>query len=249
MKLNKKIAILFILLSVSFFSNAEINPTKTKYDNRLKQIKYNPDDVVNIYTKIGFTTLIQLSPSEVIDNSGGLALGDPNAWNISARGNNIFIRPIAEDPDTNLTIVTNKRTYFLNLKTVDSKGSVAWGIKFSYPDDKKIDKNKSLCGNSNKINYMYQGKGDKDLTPLKAWDDGQFTCFTMKSNVDLPVVFKKLTDGSEMLVNFHVDGSTIVIHETALEFRVRLGNQVSGVRNSEGFNVKPKNKKGGKNGK
>lgn len=235
-----KIKFVISLCLVCLFFNvyAEINPTRTKYDNRLKLVDYNPDDVINVFTKVGFTTLIRLSEVETIDKNGGLALGDPEAWNISARGNNIFLRPIADEPDTNLTIVSNKRTYFFNLKTVNSNNSVSWGIKFIYPDDIAANNkksNKQLCSNSNKINYLYQGKGDKNLIPLKAFDDGQFTCFVMRNNVDIPIVFKKLPDKSEMLVNFHVEGNTIVIHETALEYRIRLGNQVAGVRNNESF--------------
>lgn len=229
---------LFIFLIPIFLFNfnihAEINPNRTRFDNRLKFVSYNPDDVTNIFTKIGFTTLIKLSPAERVDKSGGLALGDPNAWNISARENNIFIRPIADDPETNLTIVTNKRTYFFNLRTTTVNNNVTWGIKFLYPDDKSLSKqDKKPCSNSNVINFNYMGKGNKNLIPVTAFDDGQFTCFVMQDNVDLPIVFKKMPDNSEMLVNFHVQGNTIVIHETYSEFRIRLGSQVAGVKNNE----------------
>lgn len=247
--MNIKIIISLILFCSFSYSYAETNPIRTKYDYRLRTVNYNADDVINVFTKIGFTTLIKLSNAETIDKSGGLALGDPNAWNISARGNNIFLRPIADDADTNLTIVTNKRTYFLNLKTV-SGNNVSWGIKFFYPDEED-EKRKTVnpCANSNKINMLYQGKGDKALIPLRAFDDGQFTCFVMRNNVDLPIVFKKLLDGSEMLVNFHVEGNTIIIHETSREFRIRLGNQVAGVRNNETFETRTNKNQGGVHGR
>nr|WP_282680441.1 TrbG/VirB9 family P-type conjugative transfer protein [Escherichia coli] len=38
-------------------------------------------------------------------------IGDPEAWSVSVRDNTLFLRPKAEEPDTNVTVQTNKHIY------------------------------------------------------------------------------------------------------------------------------------------
>lgn len=79
-------------------------------------------------------------------------------------------------------------------------------------------------------NYRYFAQGDKDLFPVEVWDNGLFTCMRIRPGSDMPVVFKKLPDGKEGLVNSHVENDYIVIHEINPEFRLRLGDLVAGVK-------------------
>lgn len=229
-----------LLLSTLFISlftlsqgvQAEAIPKSTKYDNRVKNVVYNPDNVTRINVSSGIATLIQISPSEFItETEGGAALGDPLAWKVNIRGNNIWIRPAAEEPDTNLTIVTNKRTYLFNLVSVANRNQASWGVRFSYPEPKKEPVNpwaKPCQGGT--YNYRYFAKGDKALFPVEVWDNGTFTCMAIKAGVDMPVVFKKLPDGKEGLVNTHIENGFIVIHEVNPEYRLRLGDLVAGIK-------------------
>ena len=140
LKLNKYKYLIFPLVlctSISVF--AEVNPQRTRYDKRVQVVKYNRDDVTKISVKEGVSTLIQLDKNETLTTSNaGMGLGDPLAWNVSVRANNIFIRPIAKQPDTNVTLVTNKRTYVFNLKTVATADNASWLVRFSYPDDQHL---------------------------------------------------------------------------------------------------------------
>ncbi|WP_439295221.1 TrbG/VirB9 family P-type conjugative transfer protein [Lonepinella sp. BR2882] len=226
---------LFTSLFFCLFSQgvyAEAVPKSTHYDNRVKNVFYNPDNVTRINVHSGIATLIQFAPNEMItEDNGGAGLGDPLAWSVSVRGNNIWIRPKDEEPDTNFVIVTNKRTYYFNLVSVSSKNSASWGVRFTYPEPKKTATNPwaKPCQGSIQ-NYRYFAKGDKKIFPLEAWDNGTFTCFNMKEGTDLPVIFKKLPDGSEGLVNSHIENGFIVIHEVNPEFSLRLGDLVAGVK-------------------
>lgn len=218
-----------VLFLISQGVHAEAIPTSTKFDNRVKNVVYNPDNVTRINVSAGIATLIQFSPSEyVTETDGGAALGDPLAWKVNIRGNNVWIRPAAEDPDTNLTIVTNKRTYLFNLVSVKNRNKASWRVRFSYPEPKKANQKRPCQGGTH--NYRYFAKGDNALFPVEVWDNGTFTCMAIKSGVDMPVVFKKLPDMSEGLVNTHIENGFIVIHEVNPEYRLRLGNLVAGVK-------------------
>ena len=48
---------------------------------------------------------------------------------------------------------------------------------------------------------------------------------------DLPAVYKVLPDGSESLVNTHVEKDTLIVHEVAKNLRLRLGQSVLDLAN------------------
>lgn len=239
LKLNKAKYIVFSLIAVISFSVfAEVTPQRTRYDKRIQIVKYNKDDVTKINVKEGISTLIQLEKNETLTtNNAGMGLGDPLAWNVSVRANNIFIRPIAKQPDTNVTLVTNKRTYVFNLKTVATADNASWLVKFSYPEDKNYsseDNRPKPCSTSF-INWNYYKKGDKDISPIAVWDDGRFTCMRFSASNDMPIVYRVLNDGKEAITNTHLERDVMVIHEISNNFMLRLGNQVMAIKTNSSF--------------
>lgn len=228
---------------ISFNATALSVPNGTANDQRIQEVLYNPNDVSLVKVKLGVTTLIQLEEGEFITNeTAGMAFGDPMAWDVSVRGNNIFLRPIADDPSTNVTLVSNKRTYIWDIK--ESK-SPAWLVRFVYPKPVSQKENVSFNKQSepckmygdNYVNWDYELQGKASFAPYEVWDDGQFTCFKFSPSVDLPVIYRVAADGSEVLTNGRQDGMTTVVYETNPEFRIRLGDQVIGARTT---NIKPK---------
>jgi len=69
------------------------------------------------------------------------------------------------------------------------------------------------------------------LAPTEIYDDGRFTYFRYDNAKDLPAVFRVNADGSEAAVNSHVEGDTLIVHETAEKFVLRLNNTVLGIEN------------------
>ena len=233
--MKKQILSILTLCLFSQFLHAEATPKSTQYDSRIRNVVYNPDNVTRINVAAGAATLIQFHSSEFISEvEGGLGLGDSAAWAVNVKGNNVWIKPIDVEPDTNLTIVTNKRTYLFNLVSVKNRNAAYWGIRFSYPDMKKAPADpwaRPCQGGTYNYRYFVQGEDkDKQIFPLEAWDNGTFTCFKFPVGRDLPVIFKKLPDGKEGLVNSHVENDYIVIHEINSEYRIRLGDLVVGVK-------------------
>lgn len=244
---------------------AAATPEGTAYDSRIKTVSYNPDDVYRVKVRLGTATLIQLSEGETVESeNSGLGIGDSQGWTIAVRGNNIFMKPKAKSPDTNITLVTNMRTYAFSLESVEHSSNAAYILRFNYPkaerdalakrraEEAKQRKKEQLkdrlaCTDvpapaEDHINIDYWGWGDKELTPSFIWDDGQFTCMKYPRNDELPAIYRITSDGGEALVNSHMEGETIVIHNTAEQFRLRLGDTVMGVKttheNKASFNNK-----------
>ncbi|MES2206787.1 MAG: P-type conjugative transfer protein VirB9 [Pseudomonadota bacterium] len=227
-------------------------PQVSKFDKRIQSVVYNPEDVVRIYTKVGTATLIQLEEGETLEgNPTGLGIGDAKAWSINVRGHNIFLKPAASHPETNMAIVTNKRTYSFSLvMSITKKGQLdntTYVLRFTYPDMEakakadKAHKQKiaeamsktasAASGDKKTLNKNYFMQGDKELAPDAAWDDGRFTYFKYDSAKALPAFYKVAPDGSEALINTHIEDDTVVIHETARKFMLRSGQSVLGIDN------------------
>lgn len=234
--------ILFIVLLFSLPCVAQIIPETQGFDDRVSSVKYSPKDVIRIATKVGSTTLIQLEIGESITlNNSGLGIGDAKAWGFSVRGNNIFLKPIAKKPDTNLTIVSDKnRTYSFDLV---SRWKPLYIVKIEYDKPKNADDySLSIPCSDGAQNFNYVKWGDNKISPQYMWDDGRFTCLKFTENSELPVAYQIASDGKESLVNYHIFQDTMVIRSIASEYRLRLGTSVLGLSSpdvkSSGYNHK-----------
>ncbi len=59
--------IAFMALSYPAISYSAVVPEGTNFDNRIKTVRYNPDDVYKINVRLGTATLIQLEEGETVD--------------------------------------------------------------------------------------------------------------------------------------------------------------------------------------
>lgn len=74
------------------------------------------------------------------------------------------------------------------------------------------------------LNYEYSIAGDKEIRPIRAFDDGHFTYIQFPKTVELPAVFNVDTEGYEGIVNFRSFGDYLVIEMTSSLFSLRRGN-------------------------
>lgn len=215
-------------------------------DSRIRMETYSPNAVYNIYTRPGRAVLVQLEADEKLDgNATALGMGDANAWNVGVRGNNIVFKPTASSPATNMLIVTNKRTYAFDLKVAPRNQASTYIMRFRYPDS---DAARQLAQESRRqralnalaqsdgakaqmLNANYWAYGDKDLAPSAAYDNGRFTYFEFDNGRPMPTIYRVNPDRSESLVNSHIEGKNLIVHETAARFVLRYGKSVLGIEN------------------
>lgn len=249
----KRLLLLALLLPA--FALAELTPEKGEYDPRVRVVDYNPLNVVKLSTFYGVSTHVQFADAETIRD---VAVGDDQAWKVVPRGNHLFIKPQATNADTNVTVVTDKRTYqfALVVQPRPLKDSTAWAdpnlifsLTFRYPDEeaaklaadaKKVALQARLGEIKGKLtdakekgqNIDYWVAGSEEISPTAARDDGRFIYLTFSNNRDMPAVYSVDAGGNEALINTNViDGNTIVIQRLVPRLILRKGDAVASVVN------------------
>jgi type IV secretion system protein VirB9 len=217
-------------------------------DSRLVDRLYNPDEVVRIEGKVNVQVTIKFDPNEHIEN---VAIGDSNAWQVTPnkRANLLFVKPLAPTATTNMTVVTDRRSYFFDL-VANPKAQPLYALAFEYPHDES-ETVAGLSGNSERanavevaaahnpyaivdpaeLNFDWKAKGDKKLLPEKVYDDGSMTFLTWAIGSPIPAVLVKDEQGTEGPVNFAVRGQVLVIDEVPGEIILRSGSAVATLKN------------------
>lgn len=251
--MKKNLLITGLVAGLSFQTAfAAVNPNRSPYDMRIQYVNHNPYDVVVVRAKVGYATLLQLEEGETVDVANpvneGLVTGYGKAWGFSVRGNNIFFKPTKPQPSTNLLMVSNKkRRYSLDLKMSNQNHPPTFVLEFRYPREARKRQQAEMSKQADAAavlraaeaknpirgdyNRNYWGRGQKSLAPTEMYDNGRFTYLRYDDAKDLPAVFRVKADGTEAAVNSHVEGDTLVIHETAAKFVLRLNKSVLGIEN------------------
>jgi len=216
-------------------------------DSRVRQIVYAPDAVVRIQAQRGFATHIALDPHEQIQV---VAPGDRDGWQVVAnRGDHdVYLKPQLAAHDSNLEIRTDKRSYSFDLVVLPVKakfgnGDEMYRVTFVYPDEVKAQAHaetdaeivaqrlgRSPVVRNTEYSMQVMSHSD-DIAPTAAWDDGRFTYICIPNNRRIPAIFRVAEDGTESVVDRHMEDDTIVVHEVAKRFVLRLGNEVVGIWN------------------
>ena len=109
----RKLALALLAAMIALPAQALDEPRSSKFDNRIRYTIYNPRDVVQLDAVIGIATHIVLEEGERYVTH---AFGDAQAWSFAVEGHHVFIKPRADNAETNLTIVTDRRAYYFKLR-------------------------------------------------------------------------------------------------------------------------------------
>jgi type IV secretory pathway VirB9-like protein len=99
-------------------------------DSRLATHQYNPDEIVRLEGKLNVQTTIAFGEDEKIEN---VAVGDSDSWQImpNRRADLLFIKPLSQNARTNMTVVTDRHTYFFDLVASPAAKPV-YALRFAY---------------------------------------------------------------------------------------------------------------------
>ncbi|PCI98722.1 MAG: P-type conjugative transfer protein VirB9 [Alphaproteobacteria bacterium] len=211
-------------------------------DARVKTIVYHDTDVFRITGHYGFSTVLEFDARENIET---IALGDSQAWQTikPGRGNLLFIKPLEQNANTNMTVITNKRIYTFELTARSAQShkspNLSFRIKFVYPDqiDMQLANINKMQNNgfdpanfapspvpADQWNFDYSYSGDKRLRPARAFDDGTFTYLQFSKNEVTPAVFAVDENGNESIVNYSMKGKYLVVESLGRQFTLRDGD-------------------------
>ncbi len=247
--------LLFVLITPAL-TRSEMVPNKGKYDARVRIVNYNPENVIKILTFYGVSTHIQFGDGEDVKY---FAAGDDKAWRIVSKENNLFIKPTSEKADTNVTVITKKRTYQFAL-VVDKKSirdekawssqNLIYSLSFRYPQEeaaKTLEEEKRAKEKAayleiqaklkakkydEKANFNYWVAGSEEISPTTAYDNGSFIFLTFSNNRDMPAIYSVDENEKEALINTNViNGNTIVVQRMVKKLMLRKGPSVAAVVN------------------
>lgn len=212
-------------------------PRPMALDKRFKVITYHPNDVHKLTFYYEYQSSIVLEAGETVKT---ISMGDTSAWNIVDSDNRIFIKPVEDNATTNMTLITNKRVYYIELhaEEVDpDKGiedeDLVFVLRFVYPGSPSGDGAvQRFSGASSgpdlsqpeKYNFNYTVSGSDYISPIRIFDDGEFTYFQFTNqNADVPAFFLVDSEGKEGLVNYRIQGDYVVVERVGSVFTLRNG--------------------------
>jgi type IV secretory pathway VirB9-like protein len=97
---------------------------------RTKVAPYRAGEPTLVQGRLGFVTMVEFEPGERID---AMALGDGAAWQAQPGrdGTVLFLKPLILGGQTNLIVLTNRRTYGLLLDAAVKAANPAFRLKFA----------------------------------------------------------------------------------------------------------------------
>lgn len=126
------IVAVFLLIMSAFHTAAYAADIPS--DNRIKILRYDPNDIYTIYTLFGYQTNIEFDDGERIQT---ISVGDRSLWQIVPSAYRLFIRPLDDNMTTNMTVITDRRTYQFDLKSgkgeLSDNPRMVYVARFTYP--------------------------------------------------------------------------------------------------------------------
>lgn len=175
---------------------AQVTPHPGIGDPRIQVVTYDPNQVVLLQVTPGYELALAFAPDERIEN---VAVGDSGAWQVTPnkRGDHLFIKSVGGGVATNMTVITDARTYQFEL--IPGSGGIApYSVRFDYPPSAAALAAQNI-GES--VVGRYRLKGSKDIRPSVIHDDGKKTYMTWTSDRQQPAIFAIDARGKETLVN------------------------------------------------
>jgi type IV secretion system protein VirB9 len=211
-------------------------------DARIRVLIYAQDEVYRLKGYAGYQIDLEFESGETFV---GLGTGDMDSLTFAAQDNHLFLKPRAGGVDTNLTVLTTRRTYHFDYAASERRpdpafGDVIYVLRFIYPPQRSdraaaaVERELTRAVENRGHNVSYAYRGSPQLKPTSAWDDGVQTRLRFDSHEELPAVFIRNDDGSESLLNFTVDAGELVVHRIARQLSVRRG-RLEGCIFNEGY--------------
>jgi type IV secretion system protein VirB9 len=220
-------------------------------DARLVERLYDPAQVVRIDGRVNVQTTIRFGDDEQIEN---VAVGDSSTWQITPnrRANLLFVKPLAPRAVTNMTVVTNRRTYLFDL--IASPGSrPLYVLGFTYPAEPETEVQLAEDGtplppptalelaaanddlaviDPATLNFAWASTGAAQLLPERIYDNGDATFLAWPAGAPMPAILVKDQEGTEGPVNFAVRGDLIVLDSVPAQIILRSGEDMATLTNN-----------------
>ncbi len=194
-------------------------------------------------------TDVALEAGEIINS---VQLGDTARWSIDAAISgsgplavqHLIIKPLDSGLKTSLIVTTDRRVYHLSLKS--TQRDFMPQVKFVYPgiavqkfghllaQQKEYEKNHTIEGTQvtvDKLSFAYDFSGDKELMPLRVFNDGKHTFIEMPEKLPqgrMPALVilndsGLFSEDKTSIANYRIQGSRFVVDSLFDKAKLILG--------------------------
>jgi type IV secretion system protein VirB9 len=225
-------------------------------DPRLRTLVFDANKVVRIDGKVLVQTTIKFAPDEVIEN---VAIGDATAWQVQPNKAQtiLFVKPLEPSARTNMTVVTDKRTYLFDL-VASPRNAPLYVLQFRYPELEKAAEEARLAAEAEAaaglrevasppemaaakdpyavldpaaLNFAWASAGNRALLPSRVFDNGEAVFLTWPPGSAIPAILVMNADGEEGPVNFTTRGDMVVVDGVPPQIILRSGRDIATLTN------------------
>lgn len=227
---------------------ATASPDREGYFNAIMTYDYAEGALFQVYSAPLRLTTIQLQPGEKI--VGKPAAGDTIRWvmGVGRSGNDraeqqlLYIKPTRAGLQTTMVITTDRRTYYLDLRSFDETYMAA--VRWRYAQDEIAQAESAAARedalaaattatnvNIEAINFSYRinvEKGKPVWTPTQVFDDGRKTFIRFPAAMlvrEAPALFVLSTANETQLVNYRVKNDYFVVDRLIDRAELRVGQK------------------------
>jgi type IV secretion system protein VirB9 len=234
-----------MIRKVSFAALAVLGCTAASAatDNRIRSLAYDPDKIVQVLGRMGIQSTIQFDGDERIQN---VAVGDSSKWQVTPNhgATLLFVKPLAPRVRTNMTVVTDRRTYMFDLVAGDKWTTPVYALKFSYPNDKRsmsalkpaeqaqsqaqvtaVQQQPTMT--ADRLHFDWRSKGARKLVPSRVFDDGTSVYLSWNRETPLPAILTMSEDRKEGPLSYRMSGEYIVVSPIPQNMVLRYANQMA----------------------
>lgn len=208
------------LLLLPTLAVAEAIPRSGPHDSRVRLATYQEAQVYRLSVSLTHVSTVEFGEGETIRS---IIAGDTVGFEIDGvpGGRAFAIKPLARGIRTNVTVYTNRRSYYFNVTEVSTP--TFYVVQFRYPGDTRRPAGAIARAAPN---TAYAVSAKTAFTPTRIWDDGTFTYFAFRRNAPVPAIFRH-AQGRERTVNTGaVEDGVIRVSGVNPEWVLRLGDEV-----------------------
>jgi type IV secretion system protein TrbG len=222
---------------------ARVEPTQPGFLNAIQIWPYSPGALYQVYTSPGRVTDIALEAGEDLRDISApdtirWVIGDTESGDGATRTTHIAVKPTRAGLQSNLTVYTSRRTYFLELTSTAETwmASVSW----EYPTDrllalKGVNRDREAAAPIadnvalEQLQFRYAISGDHpSWRPERAFDDGRSVYIQFPAGIaqgEMPPLFVVGRQGESQLINYRVKAPYYIVDRLFGAAELRLGGE------------------------
>ena len=218
--MNIKYLVAVFLTLLPSIAVAEATPRGSPDDSRVRVATYQERQVYRLSVSLTHVTTVEFGEGESIRS---IIAGDTEGFEIDGvpGGQAFAIKPVARGVHTNVTVYTNRRSYYFNVQ--ETRSPTFYVVQFRYPDE---DRGPTRVIAQQAPNYNYGASAQEEFTPTRVWDDGTFTYFAFPRNAPVPAIFR-YSNGRERTVNNQAQEDGVIrVSGVNQQWVLRIGDEV-----------------------